>query len=273
MSLWAVTSVSLALAFFAPIAASQQATNPSPSHLASSQSAGANAAMSPRQTEEMRADFLVAKKEYGDAIAIYQKLLKAQPKDAGLLNKVGLAYQQQGMYTHAAQFYKRATKADSSFASAWNNLGTVEYERKHFRKAIRLYDKALALRNDMASIYSNLGYACLADNQYPAAMNAFEKALALDPTVFERRGGAGITVQQRSMTDPGMFYFYVAKSYALAGNAERCAHYLTMARDEGYKDFASAQTDPAFSRVMKDPRVQQVFEPPKTAPQVPQKPA
>jgi tetratricopeptide (TPR) repeat protein len=273
MSLLAVTSISLALAFFAPPAASQQATNPPPSHLASSQSAGANAAMTPRQTEEMRADFLVAKKEYGDAISIYQKLLHAQPKDAGLLNKVGLAYQQQGMYVHAAQFYKRATKADSSFASAWNNLGTVEYERKHFRKAIRLYDKALALRSDMASIYSNLGYACLADKQYPAAMNAFEKALSLDPTVFERKGGVGITVQQRSMTDPGMFYFYVAKSYALAGNAERCAHYLTMARDEGYKDFASAQTDPAFSRVVKDPRVQEVLQPPKTTPQAPQKPA
>src|SRR6202049_2243795 len=240
MSLLAVTSISLALLFFAPAAASQHATNPPPSHLASAQSAGANAAMTPRQTEEMRADFLVAKKEYGDAISIYQKLLRVQPKDAGLLNKVGLAYQQEGMYTHAAQFYKRATKADPSFASAWNNLGTVEYERKHFRKAIRFYDKALELRSDMASIYSNLGYACLADKQYPAAMKAFEKALSLDPTVFERRGGAGITVQQRSMTDPGMFYFYVAKSYALAGDAERCAHYLTMARDEGYKDLASA---------------------------------
>jgi tetratricopeptide (TPR) repeat protein len=108
-------------------------------------------------------------------------------------------------------------------------------------------------------VYSNLGYAYFANKQYPEAMNSFQKALALDPTVFDRRGQGGTVVQQRSTPDPGLFYFFVAKTYAQAGDAERAAHYLKLARDDGYAEFLSAQSDPAFARVIKDPGVQEVL--------------
>jgi hypothetical protein len=45
----------------------------------------------------------------------------------------------------------------------------------------------------------------------------------------------------------------------MAGDAEHAAHYLKLSRDDGYKEFASAQTDPAFAKVIKDPRVQEVL--------------
>jgi hypothetical protein len=35
-----------------------------------------------------------------------------------------------------------------------------------------------------------------------------------------------------------------------------------MARDDGYADFLSAQTDATFARVIKDPRVQEVLQVP-----------
>jgi hypothetical protein len=69
-------------------------------------------------------------------------------------------------------------------------------------------------------------------------------------------------IQQRTASDPGLFYFFVAKTYAQNGNAERAAHYLKMARDDGYNNFLSAQTDVAFARVIKDPRVQEVLQVP-----------
>ncbi|HTU34022.1 MAG TPA: hypothetical protein VMF66_09495, partial [Candidatus Acidoferrum sp.] len=50
-----------------------------------------------------------------------------------------------------------------------------------------------------------------------------------------------------------------AKSYAMAGDAEHAAHFLKLSRDDGYKEFASAAKDPAFAKVIKDPRVQQVL--------------
>ncbi|MFZ3215481.1 MAG: tetratricopeptide repeat protein [Candidatus Acidiferrales bacterium] len=219
-------------------------------------------AMTPREVAELHADILMARKEYMEAASAYLRILDGEPTNAALLNKIGVAYQQLGDLDRSERFYKRAMRADKKFASAANNCGTVEYEKKHYGKAIRFYGKALALRGDMPTVYSNLGYAYFADKEYPEAMNSFQKALALDPTIFDRKGLGGTLVQQRSMPDPGLFYFFVAKTYALAGDAERAAHYLKLARDDGYGAFLSAQTDPAFAKVIKDPALQEVLHSP-----------
>jgi tetratricopeptide (TPR) repeat protein len=222
--------------------------------------------LSPREAAEMRADILMARKEYSDAAGVYMQILVDEPKNAPLMNKVGVAYQQLGDLDRSERFYKRATPADKTCASAANNCGTVEYEKKHYTRAITFYDRALALHADLATVYSNLGYAYFADKEYPQAMDSFQKALALDPTIFDRRGLGGTVVQQRTATDPGLFYFFVAKTYAQAGDAERAAHYLKLARDDGYAGFLSAQTDPAFAKVIKDPALQEVLhEPPSYA--------
>jgi len=222
--------------------------------------------LSPREAAEMRADILMARKEYSDAASAYVQILVNDPRNAQLMNKIGVAYQQLGDLDRSERFYKRAMHADKKFASAANNCGTIEYEKKHYGKAISLYSKALDLHSDLPTVYSNLGYAYFADKQYPQAMDSFQKALALDPTIFDRRGLGGTIVQQRTATDPGLFYFYVAKTYAQAGDAERAAHYLKLARDDGYAGFLSAQTDPAFAKVIKDPALQEVLhEPPSYA--------
>jgi tetratricopeptide (TPR) repeat protein len=214
----------------------------------------------------MRADILMARKEYSDAASGYLQILVTEPKNAQLMNKVGVAYQQLGDLERSERFYKRSMHADKKFASAANNCGTVEYEKKHYTKAISFYGKALDLHADLPTVYSNLGYAYFADKQFPQAMNSFQKALALDPTIFDRRGLGGTVVQQRTTTDPGLFYFFVAKTYAQAGDAERAAHFLKLARDDGYTEFLSAQTDPAFAKVIKDPALQEILhEPPSYA--------
>jgi tetratricopeptide (TPR) repeat protein len=217
--------------------------------------------MTERQVQEMRADILMARKLYPEAVKDYEDLLAQFPKDAELLNKIGVAYQQQGNSLAAGHYYKRAMKANKTYVSAINNLGTVEYEKKRYGRAIRLYKTALGLKptDDIATLYSNLGYAYFGIKEYPEAMKAFEEALARDPDVFAHHGSYGTTVQQRGTTEPGLFYFLVAKTFAKVGDAEHCAHYLKMARDEGYKDLLNAQKDPEFAKVIKDTRVQEAI--------------
>jgi tetratricopeptide (TPR) repeat protein len=215
--------------------------------------------MTPRQAAEMHGDVLMARKQFTEAAGAYEELLLNEPKNAQLLNKVGVAYQEIGSLNRSERYYRRAMKAEKDFPSPINNLGTVEYEKKHYAKAIVLYKKALVLRLETSTIYSNLGYAYFANKQYPEAMSTFDKALALDPELFERKSGYGTIIQQRTTTDPGLFNFFVAKSYASMGDAERAAHFLKLARDDGYKNFMSAETDPAFAKVIKDPRVQEVL--------------
>jgi tetratricopeptide (TPR) repeat protein len=257
---WALLAVSLILVAGASSARQdpQAPTGAPPAN--PPQGATSKPELTPRQIAEMRADILVARKQFADAAAAYEEILRREPKNAPLLNKIGMAYQQLGDARRAEHFYKTATHADKRFSSAINNLGTLEYAKGNYRKAIKYYKKALRLANDQAAFYSNLGYAYCGAKQYPRAMEAFSKALALDPEVFERHGGLGPIVQQRSTPpDPGTLHFLLAKSYALTGDAEHAALYLKMARDDGYKQFLSAKRDPAFARVIKDARVQAVL--------------
>ncbi len=223
--------------------------------------AAAHSEMTPFQIEELRADILMARKLYPEAIKSYEHLVKTDPKDAVLLNKLGVAYEVYGNDTRAERVYKQAIKSDKTYASAYNNVGTVEYSRHRYSHAIAWYEKTLTVSPGMATVYCNLGYAYFSEKKYPEAMSAFQHAIQLDPRIMSEHGDNGSIIQQRGTTDPGLFYFFVARAYAQMGNAERCAHYLKMARDEGYEKFVSAKTDPTFSKVISDPQVRAVFVP------------
>lgn len=218
--------------------------------------------MTPRPTAEMRADILVARKEYALAAAAYEKILAGDPKDAALLNKIGMAYQQLGDEGKAEKYYKRAWKADKRYSSAMNNLGTVEYGKNHYKNAIKDYQRALKVGTDRATIYSNLGYAYCGRKDYPHATVSFEKALAIDPTIFSHHGEFGSIFLQRSAPDPGTVYYLMAKSYAKLGDAKETAHYLKLARDAGYKNLRAAERDASFKRVIGNAEVQQVLRNP-----------
>lgn len=215
--------------------------------------------MTPRQLAELKDDILMARKEYVQAIDGYSKILVEEPKNAAIMNKMGVAYQQLDDLIRAERFYKKAMHIDKRFASPINNFGTVEYTKKRYGKAIDAYHKALNLSPDSATVFGNLGYAYFANKEYPRAMDSFASALKLDPAIFDHKGGYGSVIQQRSSTDPGLFYYFVAESFAKTGDAIRAAHYLKLSRDDGYADFMKAETDPAFAKVIKDPAVQDVL--------------
>ena len=216
--------------------------------------------MTPQEVALTRGDIQMARKEYDQAVAEYRIALQGTPKDALLLNKMGIAYQQLGDVIDAERSYKKAIKADKKFSSAINNLGTLEYQRQRYGRSIKYYKDSITHDPDNATVYSNLGYAYYGNKQYPEAMAAFGKALALDPEVFTKKGGVGAILQQRTAPDPGMFNFLLAKFYAKSGDAEHAAHYLKLSRDYGYKEFRSAEKDPEFASVINDPRVQEVLQ-------------
>jgi tetratricopeptide (TPR) repeat protein len=212
-------------------------------------------------TEEM-GDLYMARKEYREAAATYKRLSDQEPKNAVYLNKLGIALHQQEALGAALRYYERALKVDPQYADAENNIGTIWYQRKRFGKAIRAYQKAIRLRDDMPVLYSNLGYAYFGDKRYEESITAFRMALTIDPEFFERGSSrTGSILQDRSVGERGRFYYLLAKSFAEAGNMERCAFYLRKAKDEGYAALANAKKDAAFSAVLKDPQVEESLTP------------
>lgn len=216
----------------------------------------------PEITEEQMGDLYMVRKQFREAAGIFKKLSDQDPRNPVYLNKLGIALHQQAALGLALKYYERAVKVDPRYADAENNVGTIWYQRKKFEKAIKAYRKAITIRTDMAVLYSNLGYAYFGDKKYEEAISSFRQALTLDPQLFEHNGSrSGSILQDRSVEDRGRFYYMLAKSYAQAGDLNRCIHYLRKAKDEGYKNFADIKKDPAFGAALKDPAVQELLVP------------
>src|SRR5882762_7494284 len=191
-----------------------------------------------------------------------ERLADQNPRNPVYLNKLGIALHQQAALGAALKYYERASKVDPSYADAQNNIGTIWYQRKKYGRAIKAYQKAITIRNDMAVPHSNLGYAYFGDKKYVQAISSFRQALALDPQLFEHNSSrSGSILQDRSVGDRGRFYFLLAKSFAEAGNLERCLLYLRKAKDEGYKELSAVKSDPSFAAALKDPAIQEVLAP------------
>ena len=216
----------------------------------------------PEINDEQMGDLYMVRKQYREAAEQFKRLSDKNPRNPIYLNKLGIALHQQEALGPALKYYERAVKVDPRYADAENNVGTIWYQRKKFRKAIKAYEKAIKMRDDMAVLYSNLGYAYFGERKYEEAISAFRQALTLDPLLFEHNGSRnGSILQDRSVEDHGKFDYLLAKSFAQAGDLDRCIHYLRKAKDEGYKDLADIKKDPAFAAALKSPLVQELLVP------------
>lgn len=221
----------------------------------------------PELTDEQMGDLFMVRKQYREAAGLFKKLADENPRNPIYLNKLGIALHQQQALGLALKYYEKAVKADPQYADAENNVGTIWYQRKKYDKAIKAYQKAIGMRDDMAVLYSNLGYAYFGEKKYEEAIASFRRALGIDPQLFEHNGSRnGSVLQDRSVENRGRFYYLLAKSYAQAGDVERCIRYLRKAKDDGYKDFNDVKKDPAFAAAMKDPAMQEILAPKPTEP-------
>jgi tetratricopeptide (TPR) repeat protein len=205
-------------------------------------------------TPELRADILMARKMFREAIDMY----KQAPSTAIILNKIGIAYHQLVQMDYAKKYYEKSAKAKPDYAEAINNLGTVHYAQKSYRKAINFYKRALKISPNSASIHSNLGTAYFARKNYELALGEYEVAMKLDPDVFEHRGSHGVLLQERSVEERAKFHYYLAKSYAKAGNTERALLYLRKALEEGLKERKKVLDEPDFVQIREMPEFKQI---------------
>ncbi|MBI4906174.1 MAG: tetratricopeptide repeat protein [Acidobacteria bacterium] len=195
-------------------------------------------------TSEMRGDIYMARKMYREAVESYRE----GPSDSPILaNKIGIAYHQMLQLDQARKQYEKAVKLNPKYSEAINNLGAIHYAKKSYRRAISFYKKALQFAPRSASIYSNLGTAFFARKKYNDAFENYQKALELDPEVFEHRSTQGILLQERSVQERAKFHFYLAKTYAKAGNVERALLYMRKAIEEGFKERNKFQEEPEFA--------------------------
>lgn len=206
------------------------------------------------QAVEQRADLFMVRKFYPEAIQLYERLTRMNPKNAAYFNKLGIAHHQNQNLRGARDAYRRAIRLKPNYPEPVNNLAAVEYAQKNYRAAIMNYLKALQLSPRDPVVYSNLGTAYFAYKKYDYAMNCYRFALQIDPQIFERTGRSGSIVHQRDVRDIGAFSFYMAKTYAEMGQADQALQYLQKAYEAEFKDLRKLLEDKSFAALAADPR-------------------
>ncbi|KAA6461240.1 tetratricopeptide repeat protein [Acidobacteria bacterium AB60] len=214
-----------------------------------------------RQVEaaELKGDLARIHEQYGSAIYHYRAALKADPKNARLENKLGIAYLQSNDHGAARKAFTRSVKLDPHFVNALNNLGAVDVLDKKYNAAVRYLKQALALEETNASAHLNIAEAWAGLNQMDRAMTEYARALELNADILSSSPD-GIAVHVRTPEQRARVSFLLAKAYAKRGNLEGALEYLRRAKEDHYAELAKVYQDEVFAGLWGDPRLEKIVK-------------
>jgi tetratricopeptide (TPR) repeat protein len=116
---------------------------------------------------------------YSEAIAIYQNLLKRDPRHPDALNNLGTALFKTGFYAEAEEHFREATRLHPDFAGAHSNLGEVLRTHGQFLEAETWLRRAIKLNPKHVEARNNLGLTLVSLSRLHDAANQFRKTLKI----------------------------------------------------------------------------------------------
>jgi len=131
---------------------------------------------------------------FAEAVALYERLLAADPRHAGALLHLGLAWRALKRPEAALAALERALAADPSLAEAHHQAGNVLKSLGRFAEAAARLREAARLAPAQAAIWLNLGVACLELGGRDEALAAFAHARTLEPARPETHNILGHTL-------------------------------------------------------------------------------
>jgi tetratricopeptide (TPR) repeat protein len=209
----------------------------------------------PTLSPETQGDLLMARGSYAAALQAYQH---GSLQSAVIWNKMGIAYHHLFALEEARKHYQMAITLNPHYAEAINNLAAVYHGEHNYRQAERTYKKALKYSPNSAVTYGNLGTAYLSDQKYKQGSEAYQKALKLDPSVFDTNQSQliddGSSRGQRASVN-----YYLAKTFAAAGNNQQALICLRKALAAGFNDRRHLLEDKEFEQLRSMPEFQQLI--------------
>src|SRR5438874_497202 len=119
-----------------------------------------SAAMHPN-AELLRANSLLSRGQYDDAIRTYDAYLACQPESGEAWHNRGIALARSRRFAHAAQSFGRALALYPNSAPSWHNRGIALTELGEYRQAIRDFARALSLNPELPGLVGDLVLAKL----------------------------------------------------------------------------------------------------------------
>jgi tetratricopeptide (TPR) repeat protein len=116
-----------------------------------------------------------------DALAGLRKASELNPKDAGALDKLGVALYRIGRMDEAAACFRKIIALDPKNAFAHGNLGLALHARGKVDEAVASYLQALELNPMLSWVHASLRYALRGRGQVEGPIPGYPKAIEIDP--------------------------------------------------------------------------------------------
>jgi tetratricopeptide (TPR) repeat protein len=135
----------------------------------------------------------------GEAVALYDDLLRRQPQSPKLWNERGVALHQQGRFADAEASYRRALTVEATYAIAHNNLGVSLYHRGSVDDARAEFYAALAAKPGFTKARLNLALLLSRGKRYGLALDEFRQVLETEPEQPVAWNGIGLVLSELRM--------------------------------------------------------------------------
>ncbi len=128
---------------------------------------------------DKRANIHFQNGQLNDAIAGWEAALRHFPGDVSIINKIGIAYVEQGMYNEAEGFYKKGLIIEPHNVEIHYNLALLYFRKSEYDRSLVELDKVI--RGDYfypnahylrGLIYEGKGFKDKAQSEYVEEVNA-----------------------------------------------------------------------------------------------------
>jgi tetratricopeptide (TPR) repeat protein len=110
--------------------------------------------------------------------------------------EIGIAHQQAGRLSEAAEIYRRIVAAEPGYEPAWYFLGTIAFDTGDAQAAANLFCRVVELKPDFAIAHNDLGRAYRDLGRFALAAASFRRAAELQPDFVEAHVHLGNVLNQ-----------------------------------------------------------------------------
>jgi protein O-GlcNAc transferase len=145
-----------------------------------------------------------------DALASYDAALSIEPRRAQVLYNRGIVLNATGRFDEALASYSKALEAQPNYPEALVNRGNVLQGLKRFDEALACYSGALAKNPNLPNALVNRGIALQALNQRAEALASFDRALASQPHYTDALLNRGIALESLDRSEEALASYETA---------------------------------------------------------------